>query len=82
MSQDSIVSEDGSIEVDLPKIKGIKGYRVLVSGDEDFAGNVQAYSYKKNKTTATIKGLAEGSTYYVRTYGYKSYNGVKIYKNE
>ena len=82
MSQDSIVSEDGSIEVDLPKIKGIKGYRVLVSEDEDFAGNVQAYSYKKNKTTATINGLAEGSTYYVRTYGYKSYNGVKIYKNE
>lgn len=79
--QENMVVESGILSPELPKVKNIKGYEVQVSEDENFAENIRIYRYKKNKKNVQITDLTDGAAYYVRAYAYKTYNGVRIYKN-
>lgn len=79
--QSSLKAKDGILSPELPRVKNIKGYEVHVSTSKDFDKEVLIYRIKKSSPSAEIEGLEPGKKYYVRTYAYKTYNGVRIYKN-
>jgi hypothetical protein len=75
-------SKKGIIKPKLPATKNISGYEVQISTSKDFTKNVQVYKFKKTESAPSIAGLTAKKKYYVRAYAYKTYKGVRIYKNE
>jgi hypothetical protein len=65
----------------LPSVKKISGYEIQVSTSKNFDKDVQVYRLKKSADSSVIEGLTANKKYYVRAYAYKTYKGVRIYKN-
>jgi parallel beta-helix repeat protein len=81
-NQTRLKSTDGTLTPALPSIGKVSGYEVQVSTSKTFTKDVLVYRLKKTETSPTIDGLTSGKKYYVRTYAYKTYKGVRIYKTE
>jgi parallel beta-helix repeat protein len=75
-------TKKGTITPELPATKKISGYEIQISTSKTFQKNVLVYRLKKTAKSATISGLTAKKKYYVRAYAYKTYKGVRIYKNE
>lgn len=58
-----------SMKVTIKKVSGAKGYKIMYSTDKNFKKNVK--TVLTTKTTATIKSLTKGKTYYVKVCAYK-----------
>jgi hypothetical protein len=81
--QNSIkASKKGIIKPELPATKNIGGYEIQVSTSKNFKKDVLVYRLKTTDTSPVISGLTAKKKYYVRAYAYKTYKGVRIYKNE
>jgi parallel beta-helix repeat protein len=74
-------SKSGTLEPELPAVKKISGYEIQVSTSKNFDKDVQVYRLKKSADSSVIEGLTANKKYYVRAYAYKTYKGVRIYKN-
>lgn len=69
-----------SIKVKWKKAKSAAGYQIQYATDSKFKKNKKTVSVKGGKTTsATIKKLKTGKTYYVRVRAYQKVNGKKVY---
>lgn len=65
-------------KINISKVSGAKGYKILYSADKKMKKNVKAANVKK--TNATLTKLKKGKTYYVKVCAYKiDSKGSKIY---
>ena len=67
------------IKVTWAKVKDVDGYEIWYSTSADFTKNVKTVLCKAEDTSAVIKKLTGGKTYYVRISSYKIVKGKKIF---
>lgn len=69
-----------SFKVTWKKASGAAGYEIQYATDSKFKKNKKTVTIKNAKTTsATVKKLKSGKTYYIRIRAYKKVNGKKVY---
>ena len=69
----------GTITVKYAKVKGVAGYEIFCSTSKKFT-KAKTTSVTTKKTSAKLKKLTEGTTYYVRVKAYKEDStGNKVY---
>lgn len=74
-------SSSGTIAVKYAKVKDAEGYEIFCSTSKGFSkSKTTSVTVKKSKTSATLKKLTKGTTYYVRVKAYKLDSaGNKVY---
>ena len=72
-------AEKNALTVQWKKGKKIDGYEIQYSLKENFKGAKKVTVSKAGKTSAGLKKLESGKTYYVRIRAYKKVNGKKYY---
>ncbi|MGN1420805.1 MAG: fibronectin type III domain-containing protein [Eubacterium sp.] len=71
-----------SFKLSWKKVSNASGYEIVYATDSKFKKNKKVCNITKGKTTsATIKKLKAGKTYYVKIRAYQKVNGKKIYSS-
>lgn len=69
-----------SFKISWKKTANASGYEIVYATDKKFKKNKKVCTVNKGKTTsATIKKLKSGKTYYVKIRAYQKVNGKKVY---
>lgn len=69
-----------SFKLSWKKVSNASGYEITYATDSKFKKNKKICKVNKGKTTsATIKKLKAGKTYYVKVRAYQNVNGKKVY---
>lgn len=69
-----------SFKLSWKKVSNASGYEITYATDSKFKKNKKICKVNKGKTTsATIKKLKAGKTYYVKVRAYQTVNGKKVY---
>lgn len=69
-----------SFKLSWKKVSNASGYEITYATDSKFKKNKKVCNVNKGKTTsATIKKLKAGKTYYVKVRAYQNVNGKKVY---
>lgn len=69
-----------TLAINWSKSKGVTGYNVQYSLKKNFT-SAKSVKVSSGKTSATIKGVKKGKTYYVRVRTYKTVKGTKYYSS-
>ncbi len=69
----------GKITVSWDKVKKAKGYVAVCARNKDMMNNKKVTVKKGSKTSAVIKGLKSGKSYYVKVRAYKTVDGERVY---
>lgn len=74
----TVSGKDDAIQVSWDKVKKVKGYNIYISTQKKKGFKKAATVKGAKKTTATIDGLAAGTTYYVKVKAYAKAGKKKI----
>lgn len=79
----SVKGKKNGFKITWKKVSGVKGYQIKYSTNKYFFESLtKSKNVKKAKTTsATVKNLRKGKTYFVKVRTYKIVKGKKVYSN-
>ena len=79
----SIKGKKNGFKITWKKVSGVKGYQIKYSTNKYFFESLtKSKNVKKAKTTsATVKNLRKGKTYFVKVRAYKTVKGKKVYSD-
>lgn len=79
----SVKGKKNGFKITWKKVSGVKGYQIKYSTNKYFFESLtRSKNVKKAKTTsATVKNLRKGKTYFVKVRTYKIVKGKKVYSN-
>ena len=79
----SVKGKKNGFKITWKKVSGVKGYQIKYSTNKYFFESLtKSKNVKKAKTTsATVKNLRKGKTYFVKVRTYKIIKGKKVYSN-
>lgn len=79
----SVKGKKNGFKITWKKVSGVKGYQIKYSTNKYFFESLtKSKNVKKAKTTsATVKNLRKGKTYFVKVRTYKTVKGKKVYSN-
>ncbi len=79
----SIKGKKNGFKITWKKVSGVKGYQIKYSTNKYFFESLtKSKNVKKAKTTsATVKDLRKGKTYFVKVRAYKTVKGKKVYSD-
>lgn len=79
----SVKGKKNGFKITWKKVSGVKGYQIKYSTNKYFFESLtRSKNVKKAKTTsATVKDLRKGKTYFVKVRTYKIVKGKKVYSN-
>lgn len=79
----SVKGKKNEFKITWKKVSGVKGYQIKYSTNKYFFESLtKSKNVKKAKTTsATVKNLRKGKTYFVKVRTYKIVKGKKVYSN-
>lgn len=79
----SVKGKKNGFKITWKKVYGVKGYQIKYSTNKYFFESLtKSKNVKKAKTTsATVKNLRKGKTYFVKVRTYKIVKGKKVYSN-
>ena len=79
----SVKGKKNGFKITWKKVSGVKGYQIKYSTNKYFFESLtKSKNVKKAKTTsATVKDLRKGKTYFVKVRTYKIVKGKKVYSN-
>lgn len=79
----SVKGKKNGFKITWKKVSGVKGYQIKYSTNKYFFESLtKTKNVKKAKTTsATVKNLRKGKTYFVKVRTYKIVKGKKVYSN-
>lgn len=79
----SVKGKKNGFKITWKKVSGVKGYQINYSTNKYFFESLtKSKNVKKAKTTsATVKNLRKGKTYFVKVRTYKIVKGKKVYSN-
>lgn len=79
----SVKGKKNGFKITWKKVSGVKGYQIKYSTNKYFFESLtKSKTVKKAKTTsATVKNLRKGKTYFVKVRSYKIVKGKKVYSD-
>ena len=79
----SVKGKKNEFKITWKKVSGVKGYQIKYSTNKYFFESLtKSKNVKKAKTTsATVKNLRKGKTYFVKVRTYKIVKGKRVYSN-